>query len=140
VTVWDEFFHVEFIYYFYEMNDQIYEIFYRKLLFDRKFCREYGLGLLNYVNQLRLQGIGGLYIFTDVKISEPKSPSWDKNSGFTFVLKSMSEIRDISCLSIYRQSGYIHFHSSYVKRNDLISMMVQSTRDSIINELISESA
>jgi len=138
-AVGDEFFHVEFISYFYEMNDRIYEIFYWKLLFDRNFCKEFGWSLLNYINRLRLRGIGGDYIFIDLKISEPKIPSWDKDSGFTFVLKSVSGIGDISCLSIYKQSGYIRFQSSYIDKKDLTSMVAQSLRDSIISELISES-
>lgn len=123
------------------------ESFYKNLLYNPEYLKRFGQTLLDRCressNRTSPYGISpyddeGNHMYQSIRISSPRKPDWDKNSGFTFFIKLRNLDREMTALSLFKMEGQIHHITYVLKQKEFRSLLMEEQRNLIIDSLLDD--
>ena len=130
----------------------ITESFYKNLLYNPEYLKRFGQTLLdrcresgNGTSSTHYQAYGispyddeGNHIYQSIRISSPKKPDWNKNSGFTFFIKLRNLDREMTALSLFKTEGQIYHITCVLKQKEFRNLLMEEQRNLIIDRLLDD--
>jgi len=122
----------------------ITESFYKNLLYNPEYQKRFGQTLLERCREssngspYNQYDDEGNHIYQSIRISSPKKPDWNKNSGFTFFIKLRNLDREMTVLSLFKMEGQIHHITYVLKHKELQNLLMEEQRNLKIDSLLDD--